>query len=379
MPTMVKSQQRLCIVDQESNYVPKPLSTNLLSAHQDSVLTINVVVHVVYNSIFNDISEQAINEQMEVLNEDYNQLNADTTDVPDMFKSVAGNPQIRFQLATRDTLGQATTGITRTRTTVGNFWIFDRLQQTALGGKDPWDQSRYLNIWVAQISSRLPGYSNTPDFIGTLQDGVSIDYRAFGTSGRVRDPFVLGRTTTHEVGHYLGLRHIWGPTGQGCVEDDGIADTPNQMNSTPGCFTDQSTCNTPDMRTNFMDYTNDVCMNLFTQGQADRMRNTLLTLRSSLLQPLPVSNDSEIPNKVKANFEIFPNPSSGRFRMVFDESAKFPVDIRVVDMLGKEVFKQSISTPESFDIDLRFVPAGQYQLISISADQSLASKSIHIH
>ena len=384
IPSLLFGQDRICILTGEDHYKPEPLASNVLRAYADSVLTVNVVVHVVSNSIFNDIDDAAIHEQIEVLNQDYNRLNADTTDVPDEFKSLAGTVGIRFQLADRDTLGNPTTGITRTRTTIGNFWVFDRLQQTSEGGRDPWDQSKYLNIWVAQISSSLPGYSNTPDFIGSLQDGISIDYRAFGTSGRVREPFLKGRTATHELGHYFGLKHIWGPTGAGCVEDDGISDTPNQSNSTGGCIIDQQSCGSRDMRTNFMDYTNDVCMNLFTREQADRMRNTLLTVRSSLLAPLPVSSSADIPMDNSFEIEFFPNPSYGELKLsLMSNHGTDPnldpsqTTIQLFDLMGREVFRklQLDSSPEV--LQLGHLPNGQY-LLRVSNGSQTSTKSVQL-
>jgi len=166
----------------------------------------------------------------------------------------------------RLTDNNATTGITHTPTNVEIFTTNDNIKQDSTGGKSAWNTSRYLNIWVGAIignnSGQLLGYATSPG-VAAWRDGVVVRYDAFGTTGTADWPYDKGRTCTHEVGHYLGLRHIWGDNPD-CSLDDGIADTPMQADETTGCpdFDSPSTisCDTQDMFMNYMDYTYDACM-----------------------------------------------------------------------------------------------------------------------
>jgi len=247
------------------------------------VMTIPVVVHVVYNTSAQNISDARINEQIQVLNEDFRRLNADRVNTPSAFASVAGDAQIEFKLAKTDPNGNVTTGITRTSTTVTGFsQPLNNVKTTSTGGHDPWDTQRYLNIWVCNLTSpsNLMGYSTFPvDFVTSPNlDGVVINFIYFGKTG-TSSPGNKGRTATHEVGHWLDLRHIWGDN-PACTTaaDDGVSDTPLQSTANTGCptfpkLTDACTKTTPGvMFMNYMDCTDDGCMNLFTKGQIARMR-----------------------------------------------------------------------------------------------------------
>ncbi len=378
VPCGLLGQSRICPVG-DYGFKVQPLSTKLLTAYQDSVLTIDVVVHVVANSIFTDISDDAVHEQIEVLNQDYNRQNPDTLNVPSIFRHLAGDAGIQFQLASKDPEGNDTDGILRIRTTIGNFWTSRRLQTTSRGGSDPWDQSRYLNIWVTQLG--LPGYASTPDSVGvSRQDGVMIDYTAFGTSGRVRPPFLRGRTTTHEIGHYLGLKHIWGPTGRGCLEDDGIEDTPNQISNTPpnsvGCSLTRESCGSRDMQTNFMDYTDDICMNLFTHQQALRMRNTLLTLRSSLLDQVITSSET-LPANLAIGFDVFPNPSSGLITVEPKSLLGEKTSLRVLDLSGRGILTRLINQSGRINIELPDLPSGIY-IVELQSGDRRSSRYVQL-
>src|SRR5205085_7351896 len=141
------------------------------------------------------------------------------------------------------------------------------VKYTANGGHDAWNRDQYLNIWVCDLSGKI-GYAQFPGGPAAT-DGVVIDYQAFGTLGTASIPFHLGRTATHEIGHWLNLRHIWGDANCG---DDLVADTPTQQTDNGGCpsFPHVTCSNGPngDMFMNYMDYVNDNCMNMFTAGQS---------------------------------------------------------------------------------------------------------------
>ena len=246
------------------------------------VITIPVVVHIIYNTAQENISDAQIQSQIDVLNEDFRRLNSDA----DNTWSQAADVQIEFCLATIDESGNATNGITRKSSTRTSWGTNDAMKSSAQGGTDAWDTSKYLNMWVCNIGGGILGYAQFPGG-NPLTDGVVMSPQYFGSSAKgtgfyLSAPFDLGRTTTHEVGHFLNLRHIWGDGN--CAFDDFVADTPTSDAPNFGCATGHVSCGSVDMVQNYMDYSNDGCMNLFTQGQADRMRVTLLPggVRASL-------------------------------------------------------------------------------------------------
>lgn len=229
------------------------------------VITIPVVVHVVYNTTAENISTAQIQSQINVLNQDFRRTNSDATSLWPQ----AADSEIEFCLASVDPSGASTTGITRTSTTRTSFSSNDYVKFNANGGKDAWPAGSYLNIWVCDLGSGLLGYAQFPGGPAST-DGVVIDYQYFGTTGTATAPFNLGRTATHEVGHWLNLRHIWGDGG--CSVDDFVSDTPTSDAPNYGCPTGHVSCGTTDMIQNYMDYTDDGCMNLYTTGQKTRMR-----------------------------------------------------------------------------------------------------------
>jgi hypothetical protein len=251
-----------------------------------SAVTIPAVVHVVYKTPAENISDQQVQSQLAVLNADYNATNADIQNVPDPWKSLASNAKIQFKLATVDPDGKATNGIVRTKTNVSSFPQDETVKSTADGGSDSWDTDRYLNIWVCSLGGGLLGYAQFPGGPPAI-DGVVIRNTAFGTTGTAAAPFNLGRTSTHEIAHFLNLRHIWGDT-ENCTGSDLVADTPTQQLPNYGTptFPHVSCSNGPngDMFMNYMDYVDDRAMFMFTAGQIARMRATLEGPRKNLVK-----------------------------------------------------------------------------------------------
>ena len=231
----------------------------------DGIVTIPVVFHVVYRTATENISDAQIATQMQVLNDDFRRLNSDA----DNTWSQAADSEIEFCMATIDPNGNPTNGITRTATNVNGFGTNDAVKFDSQGGKDAWPASDYLNIWVCNIGGGILGYAQFPGGPAAT-DGVVNGYQYTGTIGTAQAPFNGGRTLTHEVGHYLNLRHIWGDTG--CGGDDFVADTPLSDAANYGCATGHSSCGSTDMVQNYMDYSDDACMNLLTEGQKTRMR-----------------------------------------------------------------------------------------------------------
>jgi Pregnancy-associated plasma protein-A/Secretion system C-terminal sorting domain/Bacterial pre-peptidase C-terminal domain/Fibronectin type III domain len=238
-----------------------------------NIITIPVVVHVVYNTTTQNISDAQIQSQITVLNNDFRKLNSDASLVPSAFASLAADAEIQFCLAQRDPNGAATTGITRTQTSTTGFSTNDGVKKATSGGKDPWNTTQYLNLWVCNMTGGILGYAQFPG--GTVAtDGVVIGYNCFGNIGTAAAPYNKGRTATHEVGHWLNLFHIWGDDGTACTGSDQVTDTPNQADENYGCptYPNASCSNTSDMYMNYMDYTDDACMYMFSTGQKTRMR-----------------------------------------------------------------------------------------------------------
>jgi hypothetical protein len=256
------------------------------------IYTIPVVVHVIYNAAAENISDAQIKSQIAILNDDFRRKNADATKVPSVFEPLAVDSQIEFRLASVDPLGAATNGITRTPTTKTEFHSDrDDIKFAAQGGHDAWPADRYLNLWSAprildDKGQDLLGYAQFPGG-DAATDGVVILQSALGDQGTAAAPFDRGRTATHEVGHWLNLLHIWGDDLGGCTGSDEVPDTPNQAdhNFNKPAFPTISCNNAPngDMFMNYMDYTDDDCMFMFTAGQAARMRATLAGSRSSIV------------------------------------------------------------------------------------------------
>ena len=250
----------------------------------EGVITIPVVFHVVYNTTAQNISEVQIQSQIDILNEDFRRLNADAVNTPDDFVALASDVEIEFCLATVDPNGQVTNGITRTQTDKTEFPLntnqdYRAVKFNASGGKDAWPSSDYLNFWVANLGSGILGYATFPGGDPAI-DGVVCGYRFIGNQGTATAPYNLGRTATHEVGHWLNLRHIWGDGN--CNADDLVLDTPSaggpNYSGAPCTHPGPNSCidganDLPDMFQNYMDYSDDGCMNLFTLGQKNRMRS----------------------------------------------------------------------------------------------------------
>jgi hypothetical protein len=240
------------------------------------LITIPVVVHVVYRTAAENISDAQVKSQIDALNRDYGQKN-DQSSVPAAWTGLTSDPNVRFALAKKDPKGKTTTGITRTHTTRTSFGTGDSVKSTAGGGHPDWPADRYLNLWACTLSGGLLGYAQFPGGPART-DGVVILNTAFGTTGTVQSPFNLGRTATHEVGHWLNLHHIWGDRSD-CGGTDFVTDTPNAQLPNYGkpTFPHISCNNGPngDMFVNYMDYVDDDTMLMFTAGQVLRMNATL--------------------------------------------------------------------------------------------------------
>jgi hypothetical protein len=266
-----------------NSFLARKAATSSLR-EQSSLIRIPVVVHVLYATAAQNMTDEQIRSQLDVLNKDFRRLNADSANTPERFRALAADVSVSFELATATPEGYPTNGIVRKYTGVNQWNQDDAMKFAVAGGDNAWDSRYYLNIWVCPMG-RVLGYASAPGGAAD-RDGIVINSTAFGTVG-MNAPFDKGRTAVHEIGHWLGLKHIWGDTYCG---DDGVSDTPSQGSYTSGCPSGiRTSCNnnaTGDMYMNYMDYTNDACVNLFTEGQKARMRANFAAggPRAALLQ-----------------------------------------------------------------------------------------------
>lgn len=266
-------QQRMDAIEEQTTDFARTYTGN-----DRVVITIPVVFHVVYRNAAENISDAVLQSQIDVLNADFRKLNADAGLVPSAFSGLAADAEIQFCLAKRTPTGGATTGINRYSSTRTTDWgTGDAVKKTAQGGIAPWDATKYLNIWVCSIGGGILGYAQFPGGSAST-DGVVLDYKYTGVTGATYAPYNKGRTGTHEVGHWLNLRHIWGDANCG---SDLVTDTPTQQTSNYGCPAfPHVTCSNGangDMFMNYMDYTDDACMYMFSAGQKARMQALFAT------------------------------------------------------------------------------------------------------
>jgi len=244
------------------------------ATYNRAVVTIPVVVHVVYRSSVQNVSDAQVASQIDVMNKDFRNINTDASLIPSFFAPLVADAEINFCLATQTPAGASFNGINRVSSTrTSSFGTNDAVKSASSGGVAGWDPNRYLNIWVCEIGGSILGYATFPGTASSTTDGIVIDYRYFGTNGTATAPFNKGRTATHEVGHWLNLRHIWGDATCG---SDLVNDTPTHNTSNGGCptYPHYSTCSGApiEMTMNYMDYTDDACMYMFSAGQKTRMQ-----------------------------------------------------------------------------------------------------------
>lgn len=355
---------------------------------------IKVVFHVLYNNTEQNINEAFIQDQMLVLNNAFRKKNGDTTRIRDIFKAIAADTRIQFVLADKDPQGNPTNGITRTPTSRTTFSI-NRIGQystdmkyTSRGGRNAWDPTKYLNIWVCnmrfpdQISMTL-GFAtpptNAPNWDGFNATKDTTDPETgvvchFSTIGRNHpqaiNANVEAKTLVHEVGHFLGLRHTWGDgggTAQGCNVDDGIMDTPNSRDRNYSCNNRPNTCNDaiddkPDMTENYMDYALDNCSAMYTAQQAFMMRFVLNKLRTGL--PFRKINFDTIPDFVKVI--LYPNPTfNNQNTNILIESPNNNEDFiaSMIDMNGKQIFERNLLSNSKSNLPTEVLANGIYFIL----------------
>lgn len=346
-----------------------------------TTITVPVVVHVVYRTATENISNAQASSQVTVLNNDFAKLNADAIKVTQpTFSTVASGAQIRFCLAQRDPSGNPTTGVVHYSTTVTSFGTNDAVKSSATGGANPWDVTKYVNIWVCNLGNTLLGYGEFPTASLSNTWGLVLHYKYTGSGGSAVSPYNLGRTGTHEFGHCFNLFHIWGDDGTACTGSDQCSDTPNQSDEHYGCFTQGSiqtdACSPASpgvMWMNYMDYTNDACMYMFTAGQATRMLAYYNTIASQFLTNTLSNNEF-----LDTNFAIAPNPNNGSFTIQFKDLTN-TTSIEVFDITGRVVYENNFNVAsENYQtVNLQNPTSGVY-FINVKSGSSIVTKKIII-
>lgn len=333
------------------------------------VITIPVVVHILYKDAGQNISDEQVYAQLEVLNKAFQFQHADTGKIPARFRDLAANCRIQFCLAKVDPNGFATTGIVRKSTWVTMYGIDDRIKYTDKGGSDAWPRDKYMNIWVGSLPGGIAGYSS-PIGGPADRDGVAILTTAFGT--RNGAPYNGGKTLVHEVGHWLGLRHIWGDAMCG---DDGVDDTPTQRTANRGCPTgiklSCSSSGNGDMYMNYMDLSNDDCMLMFTHGQMNKMRAAFAPggFRAAILSsngcngtplPAPVEGPKDVTEPVVKLMNVYPNPAQNIIVIDISENAELLGSaVQLMNQYGQLVKTVKLSQNKT-TIPVNHLPGGMY-------------------
>jgi hypothetical protein len=326
-----------------------------------------------------NIPDEQVFSQLDALNQDFQALNAETASVPTIFQPLVASVGFSFCLASTDPDGLPTSGITRTYTDnpigIGGT---PNIHYDALGGKDAWEPDRYINIWVARFAGGVGGTATFPGQAVPAEDGIEIDFRQFGTLGTA-PPYHLGRTLTHEMGHYFNLHHLWGPAFDSCCdEDDFVSDTPlsceTYLDACPLSSSFPISCTEPDLYMNFMNFTDDACMALFTPGQRDRMWAALQQNRSSLMDSdgcQPVHVDDAAAGISSDGPFLLQNPVRDRLTVAgFRPQPKQMVTVRLLHPGGLEIAREFLPLHKELMVDVSFLPAGMYWLTVTGTDVS---------
>ena len=350
--------------------------------HSRDVLVIPVVVHVVYKTQFENIPDKEIFSQLAVLNQDFRKKNNNFSQVHDSFKDLATDVGIEFCLAKVDPFGNPTKGITRTSTNIANLGLQygpngerQRIFYEDLGGVPAWNPDEYLNIWVCELGATLLGQASFPGGL-KAEDGILIDFFAFGTQGMAQAPNNLGKTLVHEIGHYLNLKHVWGNHSGDCDEDDGISDTPMQEKPTKGCPGNRPfSCGSFDLFYDFMDYSSDACLAMFTKEQGEMMVATLQTVRSGLLTQTKCQ--TQVLEHPLRHIELRGNPAGENFVLFLSEGNIFEIGVTIYNIYGQQVLDtQNYFFPNEQVVDIHQLPQGLYFVMLTSSDAKVIKKLV---
>lgn len=355
-------------------FTRQQLNSFLNSRTGGTIIKIPVVVHILYHTPGQKVTDAQVASQIDVLNKHFRRRNGDTMNTPQYFRNLAADCEIEFQLAKSDPKKRYTTGITRKYTPIEKWKADDMMKFSASMGADAWDTKSYLNIWVCNLD-KFAGYATMPG--GDAQkDGVVISIAAFGP-GTKPNGYDQGKTAVHEVGHWLNLKHTWGDANCG---DDGVSDTPKQASYTMGCPTVvRITCsNAPygDMYMNYMDFTSDNCINQFTKGQKDRMRTLFdnggarngIMVSKGLNNPLIFESPLPAEDPRWLHVKIYPNPAQNEVFLDFAYDIRWiGKTIFVTNIQGQQVMNVTI-TSKNQRIDISRLQPGLYFLAANKDD-----------
>lgn len=395
-PILMMGQAQPCKVD---DWIIQPKTEEqfkqfkALLHHQQStphlrnrtVVYFPVVIHVVATASNRPVSLAQAIQQLDVLNDDFAGLGENVNRLEEEFKSLVGDAQMQFCLATTDPDGQPTSGITFTSTTVNNIALQTgpggrvAIHYDQLGGKTGWDPSRYINIWIGEYggilgSASFPGMAPYPE-----QIGIVIDPQYFGAIGEAGNSgfYGHGHTLTHEMGHFFGLRHIWGSgLDINCEDSDDIDDTPNSGGPYYGCPTGtQSSCGSNDMYQNFMDLSDDRCLAAFTKGQVDFMQ----AVQEIYYPDLPVEGGCAVYTdtfSIWYNNLVWSHDASANTYVVYNaESWTESKRIMVYAADGRIILDAPWDDQLSYLLDMSSVASGIY-FVSIGNDENHFVKTI---
>jgi len=362
---------------------------------RNGVFLIPVVIHIVWRNEEENLADSIIQSQLQVLNDAFRLQNSNRDNIRDIFRAVQGDAEIEFYIKE----------IKRVKTNVNfNVTLFglpDRVKQQNNGGSDALDTDKHLNIWVCKlqpipfIGGQVLGYAYPPTGLSNWPsgteapskdlEGVVVDFRVFGSNNPNKLTVqgftheALGRTTVHEVGHYLGLRHIWGDGGglfggDSCGADDGIIDTPNQgAQSDTECDPTINTCedttgqDLPDMFENYMDYSGEACQNAFTKGQIAHMRAVLMNQRNLLVATEDVTFTS-------SNVSVYPNPAYDFLYVKIPDIAN-EVNMEIRDVSGR-ILKSEMMRNTISEIEISQFSCGIYTIHLFTRGGGVSSRFV---
>jgi len=354
------------------------------SNRMPEIIKVPVVVHILYHTPDQNIPVSVVELLIAALNRDFGKKNSDTVNIPSAFKPYASEMGFEFKLASSDPRGVSTNGVVKKYTPMRYWMSDDKMKFNTSYGDDAWDSKSYLNIWICNMQDVL-GYSTFPG-MDPLKDGVVLSFEALighGTSTNIND----FRTIVHEVGHWLNLHHTWGDAYCG---DDGIDDTPKQSTYTPGCPNGvRITCgNAPlgDMYMNYMDFTDDVCMNMFTKGQRRRARiifeeggprNSIL--RSKGLN-ISIVQSAQLPDFYPKWLyaQVYPNPATTTIKIFYEYDERWiGRKIEILDMSGRIVLSKIINSKIEI-VDVGRLTAGVYFIRAEKEEEKLHAKFVKL-
>lgn len=385
-------------------WLQNPDNKTALAKGQRAIIKIPVVFHVVYKNAAQNVADSLLYSQLSVLNECFRKQNANYTNTRTVFDTLGADTEIEFCLASTDPLGNPTTAIIRksapSNSQFDPLFGFDNIKKPYKGGDTAWANSSYLNIWVGDMSlfgqTVVLGYATFPGSNPAL-DGVVIQWDFIGKYSK---PNFLGRTTVHEVGHWLGMRHIWADDDNGqnpqtvyCDSTDFVDDTPNAgPKSSSDCNLTKNTCSlevaywgsldAPDMVENYMDYSSDACMTMFTKGQKARMYSFLNTdsARMAIKTSSAACNivtSINHNNITESSLEIYPVPASNEITLKSNLGGSLQ-QINIYNAEGKLILTQD-ALQNKTTISTRDFADGIYYVKIISEGNTRSAKFIVNH